>query len=62
MNQPLMPKATAVWLIDNTALTFEQIADFCSLHILEVKGIAMDYRSNGRLKSNIGNKVRIRMM
>jgi hypothetical protein len=35
-----MPKATAVWLIDNTALTFEQIADFCSLHILEVKGIA----------------------
>ena len=40
MNQPLMTKATAVWLIDNTALTFEQIADFCSLHILEVKGIA----------------------
>ena len=40
MTQPLMPKATAVWLIDNTALTFEQIADFCSLHILEVKGIA----------------------
>ena len=40
MNQPLMPKATAVWLIDNTALTFEQIADFCNLHILEVKGIA----------------------
>ena len=40
MTQPLMPKATAVWLIDNTALTFDQIADFCSLHILEVKGIA----------------------
>ena len=40
MTQPLMPKATAVWLIDNTALTFEQIADFCSLHILEVRGIA----------------------
>jgi hypothetical protein len=37
---PLMPKATAVWLIDNTALTFEQIADFCKLHPLEVKGIA----------------------
>ncbi len=36
----LMPKATAVWLIDNTALTFEQIADFCSLHLLEVQGIA----------------------
>ena len=37
---PLMPKATAVWLIDNTALTFRQIADFCGLHRLEVKGIA----------------------
>lgn len=36
----LMPKATAVWLIDNTTLTFEQIADFCELHPLEVKGIA----------------------
>ncbi len=38
--QPLMPKATAVWLVDNTALTFEQIAAFCGLHVLEVKGIA----------------------
>jgi hypothetical protein len=37
---PLMPKATAVWLIDNTSLTFEQIASFCKLHLLEVKGIA----------------------
>ena len=37
---PLMPKATAVWLVDNTALTFEQIAEFCHLHPLEVKGIA----------------------
>ena len=37
---PLMPKATAVWLIDNTTLSFEQIADFCGLHILEVQGIA----------------------
>ena len=37
---PLMPKATAVWLIDNTALTFRQIADFCQLHELEIKGIA----------------------
>lgn len=36
----LMPKATAVWLIDNTTLTFEQIAEFCELHHLEVKGIA----------------------
>jgi hypothetical protein len=37
---PLMPKATAVWLVDNTGLSFEQIADFCKLHPLEVKGIA----------------------
>jgi len=36
----LMPKATAVWLVDNTALTFEQIAAFCNLHTLEVQGIA----------------------
>src|SRR5690606_22008594 len=36
----LMPKATAVWLVDNTALSFEQIAAFCSLHPLEVQGIA----------------------
>jgi hypothetical protein len=35
-----MPKATAVWLIDNTSLTFDQVADFCHLHPLEVKGIA----------------------
>lgn len=40
MSTPLMPKATAVWLVDNTALTFDQIADFCGLHPLEVKGIA----------------------
>ncbi len=40
MTQPLMPKATAVWLIDNTSLTFKQIADYCMLHELEVKGIA----------------------
>jgi len=37
---PLMPQATAVWLVDNTSLTFVQIADFCGLHELEVKGIA----------------------
>ncbi|NVJ70259.1 MAG: DUF1013 domain-containing protein [Alphaproteobacteria bacterium] len=40
MTQPLMPMATAVWLVDNTALTFKQIADFCQLHELEVQGIA----------------------
>jgi hypothetical protein len=38
--KPLMPKATAVWLVDNTSLTFDQVADFCGLHPLEVKGIA----------------------
>jgi uncharacterized protein len=37
---PLMPKATAVWLVENTSLSFEQIADFCKLHPLEVKAIA----------------------
>ena len=42
MSQPLMPKATAVWLVENTTLTFEQIADFCGLHALEVQGIADD--------------------
>ena len=40
MAEILMPKATAVWLIDNTMLTFDQIAAFCDLHHLEVKGIA----------------------
>ena len=40
MRAPLMPKATAVWLVENTALTFEQIADFCGLHPLEVQAIA----------------------
>lgn len=38
--RPLMPKATAVWLVENTSLTFDQIASFCGLHGLEVKGIA----------------------
>jgi uncharacterized protein len=40
MSAPLMPKATAVWLVENTSLTFEQIADFCGLHPLEVQAIA----------------------
>jgi hypothetical protein len=59
MAQPLMPKATAVWLVENTALTFDQIAQFCGLHPLEVQGIAdgevatgikgMDPVANGEL-------------
>jgi hypothetical protein len=57
--KPLMPKATAVWLVENTSLSFEQIAALCGLHVLEVKGIAdgdvaqgikgMDPISNGQL-------------
>ncbi len=50
-NIPLMPKATAVWLIDNTNITFEQIADFCHLHILEVQSIA-----DGDIAQNIMGK------
>jgi len=59
MNAPLMPKATAVWLIENTTLTFEQIANFCGLHHLEIQGIAdgevakgiigLDPTTNGQL-------------
>jgi uncharacterized protein len=57
--RPLMPKATAVWLVGNTGLAFDQIAEFCGLHPLEVKGIAdgdvaqgikgMDPVTNGQL-------------
>ncbi|WP_416900027.1 MAG: DUF1013 domain-containing protein [Minwuia sp.] len=48
MALPLMPKATAVWLVDNTTLSFRQIADFCGLHPLEVQGIA-----DGEVAQNI---------
>ncbi|MDR0942722.1 MAG: DUF1013 domain-containing protein [Holosporales bacterium] len=50
MGLPLMPKATAIWLIENTSLTFEQIADFCGLHVLEVESLAdgdMDSKMKG---------------
>ncbi len=40
MTLPLMPKATAVWLVENTSLTFQQIADFCGMHTLEIQAIA----------------------
>ena len=40
MSKPIMAKATAVWLVDNTTISFKQIADFCGLHELEVQGIA----------------------
>ena len=48
MNLPLMPKATAMWLVENTALTFEQIAEFCGIHPLEVQGMA-----DGEVAQNI---------
>jgi len=47
MTKPLMPKATAVWLVENTSLTFDQIAEFCGLHPLEVQGIADGEVANG---------------
>jgi hypothetical protein len=50
MDLPLMPKATAIWLIENTVLTFEQIAEFCGLHALEVETLAdgdMDFKMAG---------------
>ena len=40
MTLPLMPKATAVWLVENTTLSFEQIAEFCGMHLLEIQAIA----------------------
>ncbi|GHA38105.1 hypothetical protein GCM10007989_37540 [Devosia pacifica] len=50
--QLLMPKATAVWLVDNTALSFDQIAAFCTLHPLEVQGIADGDVANGIMGAN----------
>ena len=62
MTLPLMPKATAVWLVENTALSFEQIAEFCGMHPLEIQGIAdgevsggirgLDPLANGQLTSD----------
>jgi len=46
---PIMPKGTAVWLIENTALTFEQIAQFCGLHVLEVQALADEQSSVGMI-------------
>ena len=52
MGMPVMPKATAVWLVENTTLTFDQIADFCGLHPLEVQGIADDEVAVGIMGSD----------
>lgn len=67
MALPLMPKATAVWLVENTSLTFEQIADFCGMHVLEVQAIAdgevatgivgLDPIANGQLTKDEIDKV-----
>lgn len=51
-DKPLMPKATAVWLVENTTLTFEQIAEFCGLHLLEVQGIADGEVASGIVGQN----------
>ena len=52
MRKPLMPKATAIWLIENTSLSFKQISDFVGLHILEVQAIADGEVSSGILPRN----------
>lgn len=52
MTLPLMPKATAIWLVENTTLTFEQIAEFCGMHTLEVQGIADDEVAGGIVGQN----------
>lgn len=51
MTIPLLPTATAVWLVDKTALTFEQISDFCGMHLMEVQGIA-----DGKVAASISGK------
>ena len=52
MAYPLMPKATAAWLVDNTALTFDQIAEFCGLHPLEVQALADGEVNSGIMGTN----------
>lgn len=52
MPTPLMPKATAVWLIENTSLTFDQIAEFCNIHPLEIQAIADGESSTGMVGFN----------
>lgn len=52
MNTPIMPKATALWLIDNTGLTFEQIANFCGLHQIEVQAMADEQSSTNLRPAN----------
>ena len=58
MVAPLMPKATAVWLVENTSLTFDQIADFCGLHPLEIQAIAETNQQNA---ANPGLNLRLKL-
>ena len=51
-NAPLMPVATAVWLVENTSLTFKQIADFCGMHEVEIQGIADGEVAKGMVAYN----------
>ena len=51
-NTPLMPMATAIWLVENTTLTFKQIANFCNLHEVEIQGIADDEVAKGIIAYN----------
>ena len=58
MAEILMPKATAVWLLENTSLTFSQISNFCELHILEIESIANEEVVNKMPGINpINNKI-----
>ena len=52
MSLPIMPKATAVWLVENTALTFDQIADFTGMHELEIQAIADGEVASGIVGEN----------
>ena len=52
MRKPLMPKATACWLIENTTLSFKQISEFVGLHALEIQAIADGEVSSGMLARN----------
>ena len=61
MRKPLMPKATASWLIENTSLSFRQISNFVGLHILEVQAIADGEVSSGILARNPLKMVNLQM-
>ena len=55
-DKPLMPKATAVWLVENTTLTFKQIAEFCNLHELEIKGTDESLKEANELRLELNER------